>query len=87
MPGFGPGSRAVTDARPGLVAAGIELVYLPPHSPELNLIEGLWRHVKHEELPARSYPTVQALQAAADQALDQHVALPTHCAEELLEAA
>ena len=48
-------SRAVTEALPGLAAAGIELFYLPPYSPELNLIEGLWRHVKHEELPVRSY--------------------------------
>jgi hypothetical protein len=80
-------SQAVKAAGPGLTAAGIELFYLPPYSPELNRIEGLWRHVKHEELPTRSYPTAQALQAAVDHALDQHVALPTHCAEELPEAA
>jgi hypothetical protein len=80
-------SQAVKDALPALTAAGIELFYLPPYSPELNLIEGLWRHVKHEELPVRSHTTAQALQAAVDQALDQHVALPTHCAEELPEAA
>jgi hypothetical protein len=80
-------SRAVTDARPGLAAAGIELFYLPAYSPELNLIEGLWRHVKHEELPVRSYPTAEALQAAVDQALDQHVAAPIHRTEDLPEAA
>ena len=80
-------SQAVRAALPGLAAAGIELFYLPPYSPELNLIEGLWRHVKHEELPIRSYTTAQALQVAVDQALDQHVARPTHCAEELPEAA
>src|SRR5262245_19077757 len=80
-------SQAVKDALPGLTAAGIELFYLPPYSPELNLIEGLWRHVKHEELPIRSHTTAQALQAAVDQALDQHVAAPIHCAEKLPEAA
>jgi DDE superfamily endonuclease len=84
-------SRVVQDALPGLAAAGIELVYLPPYSPELNLIEGLWRHVKHEDLPVRSYATAQALQAAVDQALDQHaytLAHPvSHSAEELPEAA
>jgi hypothetical protein len=80
-------SRAVTDALPGLTAAGIELVYLPPYSPELNLIEGLWRHVKHEELPIRSYTTAQALQAAVDHALDEHVAVPTHSLVDLPEAA
>lgn len=80
-------SQAITDARPGLTAAGSALVYVPTYSPELNLIEGLWRHVKHEDLPVRSYPTAQAVPAAVDHALDQPVALPTHCAEELPEAA
>jgi hypothetical protein len=80
-------SQAVKEAGPSLAAAGIELVYLPPYSPELNLIEGLWRHVKHEEMPVRSYPTAQALQAAVDQALDQHVAAPLHCTQNLPEAA
>lgn len=80
-------SQAVTNARPGLTAAGIELFYLPPYSPELNLSEGLWRHIKHEAMPVRSYRTAQALQAAVDHALDQQVALPTYCAEELPEAA
>jgi DDE superfamily endonuclease len=80
-------SQAVKDALPGLTAAGIELCYLPPYSPELNLIEGLWRHVKHEELPGRSHTTAQALQAAVDHALDQHVTTPIHGTEDLLEAA
>jgi hypothetical protein len=80
-------SQAVKDALPALAAAGIELFYLPPYSPELNAIEGLWRRVKHEELPVRSYPTAQALQAAVDHVLDEHVAVPTHCAEVLPEAA
>jgi hypothetical protein len=80
-------SRAVKDALPGLAAAGIELVYLPPYSPELNPIEGLWRHVKHEEMPVRSYTTAAELQAAVDHALDQHVAAPIHRTEDLPEAA
>jgi DDE superfamily endonuclease len=80
-------SRAVTDALPGLAAAGIELFHLPAYSPELNLIEGRWRHVKHEELPIRSYTSAAALQAAVDHALDQHVAAPVHSTEDLLEAA
>ena len=80
-------SRAVTDALPSLEAAGIELFYLPPYSPELNLIEGLWRHVKHEELPVRSYPTAAELQAAVDHVLDEHVTSPTHCTDDLPEAA
>jgi hypothetical protein len=80
-------SQAVKEAGPSLTAAGIELVYLPPYSPELNRIEGLWRHVKHEQMPVRSYPTAQALQAAVDQALDQHVVAPDLCTLDLPEAA
>jgi hypothetical protein len=84
-------SQAVKDALPGLAAAGIELVYLPPYSPELNPIEGLWRHVKHEDLPVRSYTSAAAVQAAVEHALDQHVAALAHLAvdptKELLEAA
>lgn len=80
-------SRVVKDALPGLTAAGIELCYLPPYSPELNLIEGLWRHVKHEEMPLRSHTTAAELQAAVDHALNQHVATPVHRAQDLPEAA
>jgi hypothetical protein len=80
-------SRAVQDALPGLAAAGIELFYLPPYSPELNLIEGRWRHVKHEEMPRRSHTTAAELQAAVDHALDQHVATPIHRTQDLPEAA
>ncbi|MDQ5850915.1 MAG: transposase, partial [Chloroflexota bacterium] len=66
-------SQAVTDYLPRLQAAGIEFFFLPPYSPDLNLIEGVWRHVKHEAMPVRSYATAQALQAAVDEALDRHV--------------
>jgi len=34
---------------------GIELVFLPPYSPNLNLIERLWKFVKHEYLYGREY--------------------------------
>lgn len=71
-------SQVVKGALPSLAAAGIELFYLPSYSPELNLIEGLWRHVKHEDLPTRSYATAHALQAAVEQALDQHAQTLAH---------
>jgi hypothetical protein len=54
-----------------LVAAGIELFYLPPYSPELNLIEPMWRHIKHEEMPVRSHNTADELKRAVDTALDK----------------
>ncbi len=80
-------SQAVTDYLPQLQAAGIEFFFLPPYSPDLNLIEGVWRHVKHEEMPVRSYATAQALQAAVDEALDRHVVALVHTTEDFLQAA
>ena len=68
-------SKEVRAALPALERAGVGLYYLPPYSPELNRIEELWRHVKHEELPVRSYRTLDDLRAAATGALNRH-ALP-----------
>src|SRR5262245_41857719 len=34
---------------------GIELLHLPPYSPNLNLIERLWKFVKKEVLTCRYY--------------------------------
>ena len=65
-------SRAIQAALPALEAAGVHLHYLPPYSPALNRIEGLWRHVKHEALPVRSYRTLEALRAAVTDALNAH---------------
>ena len=70
-------SALVAAAAPGLARAGVGFYYLPPYSPELNRIEDLWRHVKYEELPVRSYRTLGDLRAAVTAALDQHaVSLP-----------
>jgi putative transposase len=52
-----------------LEAAGIELFYLPPYSPELNLIEPMWRHIKHEDMPVRSHSAADELKGAVDTAL------------------
>jgi putative transposase len=62
-------SQLIKAAVPALAAAGVTFFYLPPYSPELNAIEPLWRHVKYEDLPVRSYPTGDGLQAAVDEAL------------------
>jgi len=53
---------------------GIELLYLPSYSPNLNLIERLWKFVKKEVLGARSLDTYEAFTHAIDGCLDQ---LPT----------
>jgi len=69
-------SKEVQVAVPDLERVGVGFYYLPPYSPELNRIEPLWRHVKHAELPTRSYRTLEELRAAVTDALNQHAVLP-----------
>jgi transposase len=52
----------------------IELLYLPSYSPNLNLIERLWKFVKKECLAARCLGTYEAFTAAIDTCLND---LPT----------
>jgi transposase len=42
----------------------ISLVFLPPYSPNLNLIERLWKFVKAEVCAANYFPNAQAFQKA-----------------------
>ncbi len=80
-------SKAVKATLPALAAAGVTLSYLPPYSPELNQIEALWRHVKYEELPVRSYRTLEALRTAVTDALNRHAPHPLDATSNLAEAA
>jgi len=43
---------------------GIELLFLPPYSPNLNLIERLWKFVKKQCLYGKYYPESAAFQQA-----------------------
>lgn len=56
-------------------ALGIELLYLPPYSPNLNLIERLWRFVKKQVLYSRHYETFATFTEAIDNCL---VKITTH---------
>lgn len=47
-------------------ALGIELLYLPPYSPNLNLIERLWRFVKKQVLYSTHYDTFAAFKESID---------------------
>src|SRR5450756_2326480 len=49
----------------------IELLFLPSYSPNLNLIERLWKFVKKAALNSRSYDTFAEFQAAINQCLDE----------------
>jgi transposase len=48
---------------------GIELLYLPSYSPNLNLIERLWKFVKKECLGCRVLPSYEAFTQAIDNCL------------------
>lgn len=45
---------------------GLYLFHLPKYSPHLNLIETLWRKIKHEWLEVASYESWEALTDALD---------------------
>ena len=45
-------------------ALGMELLFLPPYSPNLNLIERLWKFVKKECLYSKYYETFALFKAA-----------------------
>jgi transposase len=59
---------------------GITLLFLPSYSPNLNLIERLWKFVKRRALYGRYHPTFAEFQAAIQETLD---GLPTTHAERL----
>ena len=48
---------------------GITLLYLPSYSPNLNLIERLWKFIKHRAY-GRYHPTFAQFQAAIQEVLD-----------------
>lgn len=59
---------------------GIELLFLPSYSPNLNLIERLWKFVKKEVLDSRHHQDFKRFQEAIDGCLTD---LPTKHAEKL----
>ncbi|MDY3561486.1 IS630 family transposase [Gemmata sp. JC673] len=50
---------------------GIALLFLTSYSPNLNLIERLWRFTKKKVLRGHTYPDFAAFQAAIDDGLDK----------------
>lgn len=50
---------------------GVRLKYLPKYSPELNIIEILWRHVKYYWLPLDATESWEKLVAAVEDVLSQ----------------
>jgi transposase len=46
---------------------GIDLVYLPPYSPNLNLIERLWKFFKKKVMKNKYYPDFKTFKTAIEQ--------------------
>ena len=54
-------SKAVEQRANEWMKQGVFLYFLPTYSPELNLIEILWRKIKYEWLPLNSYTSYKTL--------------------------
>lgn len=50
---------------------GITLLFLPSYSPNLNLIERLWKFIKRSTLYGRYHPKFAEFQAAIQETIDQ----------------
>ena len=59
---------------------GIELLFLPSYSPNLNLIERLWRFTKRKAAYGKYHPTFAEFRAAVQDVLDR---IPANHADEL----
>jgi len=59
---------------------GIQLLYLPSYSPQLNLIERLWKFVKKKVLHGKYYPTFEEFKNALEQFLNNLNNLKRHLA-------
>lgn len=60
--------------------SGIELLFLPSYSPNLNLIERLWRFTKRKAVYGKYHPTFADFRTAVQDVLDR---VPTTHAERL----
>ena len=49
----------------------IQLIFLPPYSPNLNLIERLWKFVKKKTLYGQFYQTAKEFHAAINKTINQ----------------
>ena len=64
-------SEEFADRMPYWKKHGLIIKYLSPYSPELNLIEILWRRIKYTWLPFSAYTCLNALNEALETILSQ----------------
>jgi transposase len=63
---------------------GIELLYLPPYSPNLNLVERFWRFVKKECLYSKYYDNFNLFKSAISNCIDNPTQKQTEKLKSLL---
>lgn len=61
----------------------LELVFLPPYSPELNLIEGLWGWLKSSVINNAFYPTLSRVRVAVQKFINHINKVPTQIIDRL----
>ena len=61
--------QTVVAAQLDVVAADVQLVYLPSYCPDLSAMEPVWNDVKQHQLPTRSFARLADLKHALDDAL------------------
>lgn len=59
-------SKKVAERREEWEKHGLTLYFLPPYSPELNLIEIFWRFIKYYWIPASAYESLSHLREAVN---------------------
>ncbi len=64
-------SHAFIQHIPQWVKRGLIIKYLPPYSPELNLIEILWRFMKYYGMPFSAYVSLQCLLQSIEDVLQR----------------
>jgi len=58
------------------VPSNIEIVYLPPYSPELNPVERLWLYIKQAILKNRIYESISDLEDALCHFIQHSLTVP-----------
>lgn len=61
----------------------LELVFLPPYSPQLNLLEGLWKWLKSDVINNVFYHTVQEIRDHVQQFMDEIMKSPSSIIDRL----
>jgi len=70
-------SKAVGEKFKEWEACGITLYFIPPYSPQLNLIEIMWRKIKYEWMQNLAYSCFNAIKAALREILNSFCTIYT----------